>query len=413
MEAWWKTWTDVNNYSHGKRVVLYGRSEDWIPKTLKKVVTTPDYIVDRNPIYHGTTYNEIDVVAPKYLLADTKNEIYIVITSGVYEGIIAFLVEHGFEAGRDFCCCPEYQDFYLLDEMRNYEKNVIVSCSDYHDNTMTRYSRAGGGIYNYHIGPNELSLLVKGSFRQLIQARDVIYAVEFVECKLYKFDKQFNVIDKFTLDEANFCGVDYDLKRDLIVLVNAKSDTVSLYKAADFSLVERVEFSEKNKRDKVTSQHHLNDVCIDGDYIYVSYFSHSGNWKKNIHDGGVSEFHIERMSEGSVKVVTDLWKPHSPKIINGELCYLDSMRGKFYTGNQTLSGEFHGFARGLAYDDRFYYIGQSEDMYMSKRFNISNNIMLNAGFYLFDLETKASRFYPMLDNMNIHDLMILKGEDDE
>lgn len=408
MEAWWKSWIDVTNYSKNKRVVLYGRSEDWIPKTLKKVSVTPDYIVDRNPIYHDTEYNNIKVVPPEHLIADTKNDIYIIITSGVYEGIISFLVENGFEAGKDFCCCPEYQDFYLLEEMRNYEKNIIVSCSDYHDNTMTRYSRAGGGIYNYHIGPNTLERLVKGSFRQLIETKACIYAVEFVECKLYIFDKQFNVLDKKTLDEANYCGIDYDPVRDFIILISAKSDTISLYKASDFSLVERVEFSDKNKRDGVTSQHHLNDVCIDGDYIYVSYFSHSGNWKRNIHDGGVSEFHIDRLSEGSVQVVKDLWKPHSPKIINGELCYLDSMRGRFYTGNQSISGEFHGFARGLTFDGRFYYIGQSEDMYMSKRFNVSNNIMLNAGFYLFDLATKASRFYPMLDNMNIHDLLVLE-----
>ena len=83
------------------------------------------------------------------------------------------------------------------------------------------------------------------------------------------------------------------------------------------------------------------------------------------------------------------------------------MRGGFHTTDQVVAGEFDGFARGLAFDGRFYYIGQSEDMYMSKRFGTTNNIMLNAGFYLFDIGTKASRFYPMLDNMNVHDLMII------
>ena len=39
-------------------------------------------------------------------------------------------------------------------------------------------------------------------------------------------------------------------------------------------------------------------------------------------------------------------------------------------------------------------------------FGSRDSIMLNAGFYLFDAETKASRFYPMLDNMNIHDLLL-------
>jgi hypothetical protein len=35
--------------------------------------------------------------------------------------------------------------------------------------------------------------------------------------------------------------------------------------------------------------------------------------------------------------------------------------------------------------------------------------MLNAGFYLFDATTRASRFYTMLDNMNIHDLFVAEN----
>jgi len=72
------------------------------------------------------------------------------------------------------------------------------------------------------------------------------------------------------------------------------------------------------------------------------------------------------------------------------------------------AGEFSGFTRGLAHDSRFYYIGQSEDMYVTKRFGIADDIMTNADLYLFDMATKVSHFYSMLDNMNIHDLLILE-----
>jgi hypothetical protein len=407
MSLWWKTWGDVNALSKGKRVVLYGRSEDWIPKTLTKISGEPLYIIDRNPIYKDTEYKGIKVVPPETILNERKDGVFIIITSGVYEGIITYLVENGFVAGVDFCCSPEFKDYALLEEIRNYEQEVIISCSDYHDNTMTRYSRAGGGLYKYHLGPNKIERLIKGSFRQLICAGEFIFAVEFVECKLYKLDKSFNVIEKYDLDGANYCGIDYHQGSNLLVLVNAGIDTVSLYDADNFSLVDRVEYSSKNSDDGATSQHHLNDVCVSGDYIYISYFSHSGNWKKGIHDGGISEISLKNISTPPVPVVRGLWKPHSPKIINGELCYLDSMRGRFYTNDQVIAGEFPGFARGLAFDGRFYYVGQSEDMYMSRRFGTTNNIMLNAGFYLFDPDTKASRFYPMLDNMNIHDIFIM------
>lgn len=408
MDLWWKTWIEVNSLSKNKKIVLYGRSEDWIPKTLQKIALLPKYIVDRNSIYHGSSYKGIKVVPPEFLINDKKDDIFIIITSGVYEGIVAFLVENGFEPGLNFCCCPEYRDFHLLEEIRNYECEVVVTCSDYHDKTMTRFSRAGGGIYKYYLGPNKLERLIKGSFRQIVEAGDYIYAIEFVECRLYIFDKQFNVLETRDLNEANCCGVDYDPIRDLIIVVNAGTDTISLYNAVDFNLVERIYYSSKNKDEGVTSQHHLNDLCISGDYLYVSYFSHSGNWKKNIHDGGISELSLNNLTKEPVPIVTGLWKPHTPKILNGELCYLNSMMGTLHTNSQVVAGEFPGFVRGLAFDGRFYYIGQSEDMYMSKRFKKTNNIMLNAGFYLFDIETKASRFYPMLDHMNIHDLLILE-----
>lgn len=407
MESWWKTWSEISLLSKKRKIVLYGRSEDWIPKTIQKTHTLPSYIVDRNPIYKNTEYNGIGVVPPDVLLKDNKDEIFIIITSGVYEGIVKYLIDNGYKSGIDFCCSPEFRDYSLLEEIRNYEQQIVLSCSDYHDNTMMRYSRAGGGLYKYHLGPNTIERLVKGSFRQIVKVKEYFYAIEFVECKLYKLDESFNVLEKYDLDSANYCGIDYYPDKNLLILINAGLDTISFYDADQFKLVDRVEYSNKNKAEGVTSQHHLNDVCVSGNYLYVSYFSHSGNWKKNIHDGGVSEINLNDLKAPPVPLVRDLWKPHSPKIINGNLCYLDSMRGRFHTSDQVISGEFHGFARGLAFDGRFYYVGQSEDMYMSKRFGTTNNIMLNAGFYLFDADTKASRFYPMLDNMNIHDILVL------
>ena len=61
----------------------------------------------------------------------------------------------------------------------------------------------------------------------------------------------------------------------------------------------------------------------------------------------------------------------------------------------------------LAYDGRFYYIGQSEDIYMSRLYGISDNIMLNAGFYMFDCDTKVSRFHAFMDMTHVHDIHVL------
>jgi hypothetical protein len=83
------------------------------------------------------------------------------------------------------------------------------------------------------------------------------------------------------------------------------------------------------------------------------------------------------------------------------------MRGAIYITSQNPAGVFPGFIRGIDFDGRFYFIGQSEPAYMSRLFGISNNIMMNAGIYIFDNVTKVSRFHAFMDTTNVHDIIVL------
>lgn len=405
MEPWWKTWNELKHAARDRKIILYGRSADWIPKTLLRLPEGPAYIIDRNPALKGSVYHDLPVYEPSKLDEEDRDKLYIVITAGPYEGIITYLVENGYEPGRDFCCTPEYRDFGLLEEIRNYQQSIIVSSSDYLDKAQARYSRAGGGLFRYHIGPNEVECLVPGHFRQVEQVGDKVYAIEYVEMALFVLDTKFNVLEKLPLNESAFCGLAHDPKRDTLLLV--ANDQIHVFDRQSFKRLDVFPYSDK-LGDGGSGHHHVNDICVLGDYVYVSYFSHSGNWKKGIFDGGVTEFRYDAIGQNPRLIYKDLWMPHSPKVFDGNICVIDSMRGRLYTQTSTHAGEFDGFSRGLAYDGRFYYVGLSEDMYMSRVFGTRKNIMLNAGFFLFDTETKASRFYPMLNNMNIHDLLILK-----
>jgi len=404
MSDWWKQWYEIKEAISDRGVVFYGRSEDWIPKALKKV--QPICIVDNNEKYHHTDYRDVSVFSPKEGLYSKNTKPYVVITAGIYDGIAAELIDMGFVPGQDFSCSPDYRDFRLLDDMREHDSKVLVACSDYNEETKARYSKSGGGLYLYDLQSGVMEKKVSGSYRQMVWRNDELYAVEYVACEVHVFDSEFKITRRFTLDSPNYCGLAYNEKNDIFIIVNAGKDTISIHNGEDFELKERVHYSGREHLGAL-SEHHLNDVTTDGDYIYVSFFSHSGNWKKGVFDGGVSQFEISNLSSGPNLLVNGLWKPHSPEIIDGELCYLDSMRGRFYQKSQEYSGQFQSFARGLAFDGKYYFIGASEDMYMSERFGHSDNIMLNAGFYMFDAKNKASRFYPMLGNMNIHDLMIM------
>ena len=67
---------------------------------------------------------------------------------------------------------------------------------------------------------------------------------------------------------------------------NSSFDCITLICAKSGELVNKIYFSEL-AAGTVTSEHHLNDLTIIGDEIYVSYFSYSGAWKR-FFDGGVS-----------------------------------------------------------------------------------------------------------------------------
>lgn len=407
---WWLTWRGMRARAAGRRVVFWGRSEDWVQKSLRKVGRPVSYIVDINPGYHGTTYFDLEVSPTERMLAEAKGDVFVVITSGVFEGIVSSLEGAGFQAGKDFCCCPEFYDFHVLDNMRQYRQEIIVSSSDYLDQANARSSLDGGGLYRYSIGPNTCECVLRGQFRQIEQVGDLFYVVEYVEMALYVLDRDFNVVAKHELDAPNYCGIAHDPKRDLLVLANSTTDCLTIYEREGFRQVARIPFSYKCGLD-IKSPHHLNDVCIAEDHLYVSYFSYGGAWRKGQYDGGVSEFHLDRLSEGPTPLATGLWSPHSPKFIDGNLCYLDSMRGNLHINNQTVAAGFHGFARGLAFDGNYYYVGMSEDMYMSRVFSVRDSIMMNAGFFMVDIDTRASRFYPMLNNMNVHDLLVVQPTD--
>ena len=84
---------------------------------------------------------------------------------------------------------------------------------------------------------------------------------------------------------------------------------------------------------------------------------------------------------------------------------LNSFNKYLYHGTKKVS-KFSGFIRGLAFDD-YFYIGQSEDMYLSKDMGLeTNNIMCNAGIFQLDINKNISRFLSTPDVMNIHDILI-------
>ena len=96
--------------------------------------------------------------------------------------------------------------------------------------------------------------------------------------------------------------------------------------------------------------------------------------------------------------------PHNVKMIDGDLCYLDSMRGNFHRTNHKTASHFNGFIRGLTYDGQFYIIGQSVHRYFNRMKEFSNNIALDCGFFVFDDISKGCKYYNLPNLYDIHTL---------
>jgi hypothetical protein len=397
----WKTWDEIKEISANREVVFYGRSEDWIPRSLPFV--KPSYIVDSNPDIWGKRYFDFLVKNPEHL---RENHLmpFVIITTGDYLNVSNYLESLGLRSGLDFTPCPEYYDFKYLEKLRDKKFKILISSSDYKSGKATRTSFFGGGLFVLEKDGVEpiLEKKVDGQYRQICLFENNIAAVENNKAKVHIFDNDFNLEYEFDLDRPHCCGLDRCDDGNFYV-TNASTDQVYIYNNSG-ELIHKFDFGILSG-DSASSAYHINDLCVHGDYIYISYFSKSGFWRNNIFDGGVSVFTKDGSKIG--ELYSGLWQPHSPRMIDGNLHILDSSNGKFIRDSIQVSGEFPGFVRGLDHSESLFFIGQSETMYTSRKTNLSKNIMNNSGVYVFDNKSKASRFYATYGICNIHDLRVL------
>ena len=135
-------------------------------------------------------------------------------------------------------------------------------------------------------------------------------------------------------------------------------------------------------------------------------FSFSGNWLNEMYDGGILEFDLETGKKIG-PVMSGMWMPHSVIRVHGKLTFLNSMVGELWHGSYGMLGKFSGFTRGLDFDGKYYYIATTQHRYPEKLIGISDNISMDTGFFLFDPETKMSKFYAMDYTESIHSLILM------
>ena len=401
MKASFSTFQDISKACGKRSIVLFGAG-NIARKTLRKLDQRPCFIVDNNPNLWGTQQYGLEVKSPEPLKAHGPSNVFVIICTTSFDDVSEQLIGMSFEPGRDCIVSPILNDLRVISDLESLEASLLfASGAPVQDSPLY-----GGGIYELHLdGEWRHEKVLEGSTHGLIRFEENFVATHD-ELGIIEFDSNYNLIRHREVPPASRPhGVAYSEMTQCFYVVASYMDTILVF-SKDFDQVGTIPISDKYELEG-DAQHHCNDVCVIGNSLYVSMFSYTGNWKRDIFDGVVLEIDIaSKRIRGPV--ITDLWMPHNVLFISGSITVLDSLRGQLKKSNAQPIGEFPGFARGLAYDGVYYYVGQSRNRNYSRYLGLSKNISLDTSIIVFDEYTKVSRSLFLPSKLSeIHSILVL------
>jgi len=379
------TFADVTLRSRGRPIVLAGAG-NIADKTLRRIqgVTA---IVDNNPNLAGETQAGLPISAPASLKTTHPRPFVVICTTSFVE-VGEQLAEYGLTPGADFVVSPVLNDLRVIADMESLTETVLFTCGL----PPLDAPEAGGGLYEVQIdgAHHQFRKIMAGNFHGLKAHDDGFIAIDDAR-GLIRFDRDYTLQSAFALPQGARChGVSWCPDRRQFFIACSYLDAILVY-SEDGDELNRIPISSKQARTGA-AQHHCNDILVLGDSVYLSMFSGTGNWKRDVFDGVVLEYDLaEQRWVGPV--ITDLWMPHSIDFVDGSLVVLDSLRGRLLKNNAQTIGQFPGFARGLAHDGARFFIGQSRNRNYSAAMGVSQNIAIDTAITVFDEHTKVSKSF--------------------
>lgn len=223
---------------------------------------------------------------------------------------------------------------------------------------------------------------------------------------IVEFDDKLKKIKSYAIDKGlRPHGITYCDYSEQFFLCCTDKDQVIIFDK-NFKVKDKILISEKINKNKIKN-HHINDcIAIDG-RLYVSMFSISGNFSKEIYDGSILEIDISNPEKRNI-IINNLWMPHNISYYENSIHVLNSFKGELMAYNLKVLGKFPAFARGLDYDGSYYYIGQSRNRNFSKLLGDSLNISIDTGVVIFEPKEKISRFLQLHPKLSeIHSVLLV------
>lgn len=386
---------------NNREIVLFGAG-DGAHKTGRKLDNKYSFIVDNNPNMWNTIEKKKDVLNP-IKIEGGNNKYFIVICTTSFIEVSGQLEGLGYRPEKDFIVSPILNDLRVISELENHKAKMLFTSGLPEKND----TQSGGGIYELILdGHNwEYKKIYSGICYGLIKYKNTYITVDDKR-GVIQFDKDYNIILSKELNHATRGhGIDYSEVMNQFYIVSSYRDSV-LVLDNKFNQINEIFISNKFK-ESGDPEHHCNDLCVVGSSLYITMFSYTGNWKKDVFDGVALE--IDLVTNEVIRpVITDLWMPHNISFLDGSLTVLDSLRGELKTNNARAVGRFPAFTRGLDFDGVYYYVGQSRNRNYSKNLGLSLNISIDTAIIIFDQVTKASRTISLPQKLSeIHSILVI------
>ena len=371
-------------------------------KTGRKLDGKYLFTVDNNPNMWNSTEKEKDVLNP-IEIKNNKEKYFIVICTTSFIEVSDQLKEYGYAPGKDFMVSPILNDLRVISDLENHKVKMLFTSGV----PEKEDDQSGGGVYELEIdGHNWVyRKIYSGICYGLIKYKDTYVTVDDKK-GIILFDKNYNILLSKELNNATRGhGIGYSEVANKFYVVSSYRDSIIVLDD-DFNQFDEIFISNKYRQTGEPS-HHCNDLCVVDNSLYVTMFSRTGNWKKDIFDGVALE--IDLVTNKVIDpVMTDLWMPHNISFLNGSLTVLDSLRGELKTNNARAIGRFPAFTRGLDFDGIYYYVGQSRNRNYSKNLGLSLNISIDTAIIIFDPVTKASRSIHFPQKLSeIHSILLV------
>jgi hypothetical protein len=319
----------------------------------------PVFIVDNNPDLIGSKFHGLDIKSPEVLIDQSHTYRIVVCTTSVKE-VKKQLKNYGFIWKETAYIAKQLTEREKIRTLEDSRFSFLISSGL----PSTAESFSGGGIYKISETQDypEINKIYEGNTHGLISLDNGYFAFTCQGEGIKVLDNKLNIYKTIPL----IAGLrPHGLKRykNLWVIVASNKDCIL---AVDDDGKEIFKYSFSDKLSLFGSpQHHCNDIDIVGDLAYISMFSVTGNWKRNVFDGGIMEVNL---IDGTMSViVNNLTMPHSVSYNEREgLSVLNSFKGTLLASNFNEQAKLPGFLRGYDSDEDYYYLGESKNRNFSR-----------------------------------------------